>query len=111
MQTGFQMGMERLLGAYTHPAIASQTRGNVLLGQPEERSDVTEADLLEQIERRDAARYRYERQYWESTPEDGRVCVINAMSHGFISLSFFLGTSSSRCIGGRETESADEGSS
>ncbi|KAF8913237.1 eukaryotic mitochondrial regulator protein-domain-containing protein [Gymnopilus junonius] len=72
LQTGFQIGMDRLLGAYTHPAIASETSGNVLPGRPEERSDVTEADSLEYIERRDAVRYRYERQYWESTPEDGR---------------------------------------
>ena len=46
--------------------------------QPEiaaERSDVHQADMLEEEERRDAARYRYERLYWESIPEAGKVSV------------------------------------
>ena len=37
------------------------------------RYDVHEADTLEAEERRDAARQRYQRSYWESVPEDGRV--------------------------------------
>lgn len=37
------------------------------------RRDVNEADQLEETERRDAARQRYQRMYWESVPEDGRV--------------------------------------
>ncbi|KDR85582.1 hypothetical protein GALMADRAFT_218678 [Galerina marginata CBS 339.88] len=72
LQTGFQIGMDKLLNAFTHPSIASQSRSPVAAGVVEDRSDVTQADKLEQLERRDAARYRYERMYWESTPEDGR---------------------------------------
>lgn len=41
------------------------------------RYDAREADSLEEEENRDAARQRYQRLYWESTPEDGRVrCVL-----------------------------------
>lgn len=40
------------------------------------RYDAREADSLEEEENRDAARQRYQRLYWESTPEDGRVCCI-----------------------------------
>lgn len=38
------------------------------------RYDVHEADTLQEEENRDAARQRYERQYWEAIPEDGSVC-------------------------------------
>ena len=37
------------------------------------RYDVREADSLEEEERRDSARQRYQQLYWESVPEDGRV--------------------------------------
>jgi len=44
----------------------------------EGRKDVHEADMLEQEERRDAARQRYQQLYWESVPEDGREPIIPA---------------------------------
>lgn len=40
------------------------------------RTDAHEADILEQDEQRDAARQRYQRLYWESVPEDGRVGLL-----------------------------------
>ncbi|EDR15263.1 uncharacterized protein LACBIDRAFT_301316 [Laccaria bicolor S238N-H82] len=40
------------------------------------RYDVHEADTLEAEERRDAARQRYQRSYWESVPEDGREPIL-----------------------------------
>lgn len=71
LQTGFQIGMDKLLSAWTHPK--TLVFKPVTLGKIEDRDDVSQADALEQAEKRDAARYRYERLYWESTPEDGRV--------------------------------------
>ena len=68
LQTGFQVGMERVLGVDAPVVTAdSQTVSE------SSRRDVNEADTLEEIERRDAARQRYQRLYWESVPEDGRV--------------------------------------
>lgn len=40
------------------------------------RYDAREADSLEEEERRDSVRHRYEQLYWESVPEDGRVIPI-----------------------------------
>ncbi|PPQ79885.1 hypothetical protein CVT25_002941 [Psilocybe cyanescens] len=73
LQTGFQIGMDRLLNAYTHPDTSAKTlpKSNI-----QDREDVSQADALEQAEKRDAARYRYERLYWESTPEDGREPIL-----------------------------------
>lgn len=91
--------MDHLLAAQSHTATVSALKQPLIKGRPKalyeelisnsvddpentkfkapevlpERSDVQQADMLEQEERRDAARYRYERLYWESTPEDGRV--------------------------------------
>ncbi|PPR06602.1 hypothetical protein CVT24_001787 [Panaeolus cyanescens] len=102
VQTGFQSKMDHLLAAQTHTAAVAalsqplpKNRPNAIYEEgirnspddpenvrfmaPEvlpERSDVQKADMLEQEERRDAARYRYERLYWESTPEDGREPVL-----------------------------------
>ncbi|KAJ8702027.1 hypothetical protein PTI98_000776 [Pleurotus ostreatus] len=42
------------------------------------RYDAREADSLEEEENRDAARQRYQRLYWESTPEDGREPIVPA---------------------------------
>ncbi|KAF4611978.1 hypothetical protein D9613_004120 [Agrocybe pediades] len=75
LQTGFQTGMEQLLGVYTHPTVSSDRRGGTTVDHFS-RSDVDQADSLERAEKRDAARYRYERLYWESTPEDGREPVL-----------------------------------
>lgn len=40
------------------------------------RRDANEADTLEELERRDSARQRYQRLYWESLPEDGREPIV-----------------------------------
>ncbi|KAF8167492.1 eukaryotic mitochondrial regulator protein-domain-containing protein [Crassisporium funariophilum] len=77
LQTGFQVGMERLLKAQTHHAAKKlDARYSDPLEVDEVRSDVHQADMLEQHENRDAARHRYERLYWESTPEDGREPIV-----------------------------------
>ena len=95
--------MEKLLGATTHSAVskmwADMTKTNVALNKAlgvegkvpdstdltdpifepppvnELRSDVHRADMLEEEEKRDSARARYERMYWESIPEDGSVSI------------------------------------
>lgn len=61
--------MEKLLGVRRHKA--EQTLDDA------SRWDVMEADGLEQDENRDAQRQRYQRHYWESVPEDGRVCFVH----------------------------------
>ncbi|KAJ3510752.1 hypothetical protein NMY22_g15876 [Coprinellus aureogranulatus] len=68
LQTGFQAGMEHLLGATTHKAV------NMNWQDP--RFDVQEADILEQDENRDAARQRYIRLYWESVPDNGSEPIV-----------------------------------
>ncbi|KAF7347394.1 hypothetical protein MVEN_01495200 [Mycena venus] len=55
LQTGFLWGMEMLLGVKSSPRV-----------DVDERADVHMADMLEQEENRDAARQRFQRQYWES---------------------------------------------
>jgi len=65
IQYGFQRGMETLLGVKPHNLAKVHWDGP--------RWEAIEADLLEQDENRDAQRRRYQRQYWESVPEDGRV--------------------------------------
>lgn len=72
--------MEKLLDAQTHSAIprmkellhADALTERELEVSPE-RSNVHKADMLEEEERRDATRYRYEKLYWESIPEDADV--------------------------------------
>ncbi|KIM47635.1 hypothetical protein M413DRAFT_22264 [Hebeloma cylindrosporum] len=99
LQSGFQYGMEKLLGATSHSAVskirADMTKTHAALNEAlgveekvpdstdptdptfeppqvnELRSDVHRADMLEEEEKRDSARARYERMYWESMPEDG----------------------------------------
>ncbi|KAK7063768.1 eukaryotic mitochondrial regulator protein-domain-containing protein [Favolaschia claudopus] len=66
LQTGFLWGMEMLLGVK-----ASSQDAN-------ERVDVHTADMLEQEENRDAARQRFQRQYWESIPDDGNEPLLPA---------------------------------
>ncbi|KAJ7684000.1 eukaryotic mitochondrial regulator protein-domain-containing protein, partial [Mycena rosella] len=61
LQTGFLWGMEMLLDVKHR------------LGEDEfERADVHAADMLEQDENRDAARQRFQRQFWEMIPDDGK---------------------------------------
>ncbi|KDQ31266.1 hypothetical protein PLEOSDRAFT_1037639 [Pleurotus ostreatus PC15] len=68
LQTGFQAGMEKILGTKT---FAESVVSDI-------RYDAREADSLEEEENRDAARQRYQRLYWESTPEDGREPIVPA---------------------------------
>jgi len=96
--------MEKLLGATSHSALskirADMTKTHATLNKAlgvegkvpdstdptdptfeppqvnELRSDVHRADMLEEAEKRDAARARYERMYWESTPEDGSEPIV-----------------------------------
>lgn len=72
VQTGFQRGMDRLLGAHMsrEPDMHGSTYSVYY--------DQTEADQLELEENRDAQRQRYVRMYWESIPEDGREPVVPA---------------------------------
>ena len=81
MQTGFQVGMERLLKAQTHNAVDRIERYHRWLtpvGLPisEGRSDVNQADLLEAEEDRDNNVHGYERMYWESIDESKMVRVV-----------------------------------
>ncbi|RDB29607.1 hypothetical protein Hypma_016018 [Hypsizygus marmoreus] len=69
LQTGFRVGMENILGV---PA------SRLPMTHVETRTDAHEADTLEQEERRDAVRQRYQRSYWESVPEDGREPIVPA---------------------------------
>src|SRR6185369_9050541 len=66
LQTGFQIGMERILG------VSQRTTKGHYAG----REDTHKADQLVQDESRDAARQRYVRAYWESVPLEGQVCTI-----------------------------------
>ncbi|KAK1221906.1 hypothetical protein PQX77_015286 [Marasmius sp. AFHP31] len=68
LQTGFVRGMERLLAARSD--MPKQTN--------HARYDVTQADSLEEAENRDAARQRYQRSYWETTPESGGEPIVPA---------------------------------
>ncbi|KAJ7146274.1 eukaryotic mitochondrial regulator protein-domain-containing protein [Mycena epipterygia] len=61
LQTGFRWGMEMLLGVKPEPDM--------------NRADTHAADLLEQDENRDAARQRFQRQFWEVT-EDGKDAIL-----------------------------------
>ncbi|KAJ4472527.1 eukaryotic mitochondrial regulator protein-domain-containing protein [Lentinula edodes] len=70
LQTGFVTGMERILGVPQFTADAINTEGmetneaTLVL-----RHDVHEADMMEEAEKNDPARQRYQRMYWESLPE------------------------------------------
>lgn len=73
--------MERILGVPQFTADAINTEGmetneaTFVL-----RHDVHEADMMEEAEKNDPARQRYQRMYWESLPEFAGV--------GLLSLSF-----------------------
>jgi len=72
LQTGFLVGMEKILGVDSSDVQLSADL----------RNDAHEADVLEQEEQRDAARQRYQQLYWESVPEDGREPVVpSALEH------------------------------
>ncbi|KAJ3978122.1 eukaryotic mitochondrial regulator protein-domain-containing protein [Lentinula raphanica] len=62
LQTGFVVGMERLLGVPNEDPISTEE-------ELELRWDVHEADLMEEAAKDDPARQRYQRMYWESLPE------------------------------------------
>jgi hypothetical protein len=69
-----------------------------------DRADVHTADMLEQEENRDAARQRFQRQYWESYVDDGKASP-GPRSYRFLFLNnFWLGTHSSCFAGTCEAE-------
>ncbi|THV06579.1 hypothetical protein K435DRAFT_815949 [Dendrothele bispora CBS 962.96] len=73
LQSGFQAGMERVLGV---PAFEADSQPEpVPIG---ERYDSDAADSLEEIENRDAARNRYQRLYWETVAEHGGEPILPA---------------------------------
>ncbi|KAF7307489.1 hypothetical protein MIND_00543400 [Mycena indigotica] len=82
LQTGFQWGMEKLLGVKTPGAnyFLSETPATLADEGMPERVDVDKADMLEQLENRDAARQRFQRQYWESVVDDGRASLSLSIS-------------------------------
>lgn len=53
------------------------------------REDLYKSDMLEQAENRDFARQKYQRMYWESIPEDGRVSFLLATTQRKHKLTFF----------------------
>ncbi|KAJ7216789.1 eukaryotic mitochondrial regulator protein-domain-containing protein [Mycena haematopus] len=67
LQTGFLWGMEMLLGVKSSPML-----------DVDGRADTHIADMLEQDENRDAARQRFQRQYWELIDDDGRQPLLPA---------------------------------
>lgn len=71
MQTGFQIGMEEILGV----AQDRQTRRSLTRGADELGEDTTAADLQLEAEGSDSARDRYQRMFWEPVAE-GKVCLI-----------------------------------
>lgn len=107
LQTGFQVGMESLLGATTHSKVHSLKKTlaetnkfvDAALGTQQSaldamdptsphfqapdvnelRTDVHKADMLDQEEQRDVRASRYERMFWESVPEDGREPLLPAI--------------------------------
>lgn len=69
VQNAFQEGMEGLLA----PPVDDEKMVNM---SRRASADLVQADMLEQEENRDFARLRYQRMYWESTPEDGKEPVL-----------------------------------
>ncbi|KAJ7175834.1 eukaryotic mitochondrial regulator protein-domain-containing protein [Mycena filopes] len=67
LQTGFLWGMEMILGVKREQEPDGRQRG-----------DVHTADMLEQEENRDQARQRFQRQFWESIPDDGKEPLLPA---------------------------------
>ncbi|KAK7465324.1 hypothetical protein VKT23_005303 [Stygiomarasmius scandens] len=71
LQTGFVAGMERVLGV-------SQFDPSSEIEPLRERYDSDAADSLEEVEKRDAARNRYQRLYWEAVAEHGGEPILPA---------------------------------
>jgi len=71
IQTGFLVGMEKILGVSESKRRQSTVEGEAPVLLDQARYDVDAADLLEEEEGRDtaAARDRYQRMFWESIPE------------------------------------------
>jgi hypothetical protein len=70
LQTGFRVGMEKLLGVEANV----KSQGNLDDFEREApRQDVDAADLLDENEG-DWARQKYRRMFWESIPEGDHVC-------------------------------------
>lgn len=62
--------MEKILAVKEHQ---ESTKDRSLEEKDPERHDVYEADALEEAEGRDRSRQRYQRLFWESVPESGKV--------------------------------------
>jgi len=68
LQTGFLAGMEHLLGVKRN----REARRGISDEQPDSiRHDVDEADALEEEEKRDRARQKYQRMFWEPVSDGG----------------------------------------
>ncbi|KAJ7665200.1 eukaryotic mitochondrial regulator protein-domain-containing protein [Mycena polygramma] len=84
LQTGFLWGMEMLLGVTTPKTDSLESPAENSRSYQTDRnedgklSNVQAADLLEEEENRDAARQRFQRQYWESIPDDGKEPLLPA---------------------------------
>ncbi|KAG7099774.1 hypothetical protein E1B28_001586 [Marasmius oreades] len=74
IQTGFVRGMERILNVDT----SDSWKNDPPTTYRHPRYETTQADALEEAENRDAARQRYQRSYWESTPEHGGEPIVPA---------------------------------
>ena len=68
MQTGFQAGMETILGVQDNKKAGTGALASL-------SEDTIEADLQSDSEANDKARNRYHRLFWEPVPE-GKVCSI-----------------------------------
>jgi len=128
--------MEKLLGATSHSALSKirtdMTKTHAALNKAlgvegkvpdstdptdptfepppvnELRSDVHRADMLEEEEKRDSARARYERMYWESIPEDGSVSIRLQSWELLLMIGWFIGTYRPLCVADRPTTSGAE---
>ncbi|KAH0837941.1 eukaryotic mitochondrial regulator protein-domain-containing protein [Lanmaoa asiatica] len=81
LQTGFTKGMERLLGV-TEAAKHTEQDANDL--SENDRYDVEEADLQDEVEGNNRARQRYQRLFWESVAEGEEPVMPNVLAaqHG-----------------------------
>ncbi|KAJ4485677.1 eukaryotic mitochondrial regulator protein-domain-containing protein [Lentinula aciculospora] len=79
LQDGFVRGMEKILGVPQFNAVTltpeGQETNEEMLGM---RHDVHEADIMEEAEKNDPARQRYQRMYWESLPEFAGEAIVPA---------------------------------
>ncbi|KAH8102378.1 eukaryotic mitochondrial regulator protein-domain-containing protein [Cristinia sonorae] len=72
LQSGFQKGMEKILGVPTEQSISLLSPGMDELGD-----NATQADYQDEIEGNNEARYRYQRMFWEPV-EEGQEPMVTA---------------------------------